>query len=107
MMLRKTPLVVGTILSALAAVSAVDRASAQLDRHYIVEHDWPFLSHPSEPLSRTTNLPSATSRQRIEPPHNPVPQPPTPALTRDMRGMPYIGGRGVRGSGMNDGRGRR
>ena len=99
MTLRKTSIALGTAVVALAAASVADTASAQAPNRVggttnVIPFDDPIFRGP-----------------RIEPPHNPVPQPPTSALNRDMRGSPDKGGgRGMRGMGggrMNGGMRRR
>jgi hypothetical protein len=87
MTLRKTCLAAGTILTALAAISAVDSASAvnfgnRGDIGYI--DGGGFLYRAPQP-----SLPGAASR-----PSN-----------RDMRGAPNMGGRGMRGMGGGRGNG--
>jgi hypothetical protein len=92
MRLRKPSLALATAVVALAAVGAVDNASAGFRRDELrgILLGETTLRAPQP----NQNLPGATSR-----PSN-----------RDMRGMPYMGGRGMRGTGggrMNGGKGRR
>jgi hypothetical protein len=127
-MIRTTSIALVTIITALGGASAIDSASAEFpasadeQRNQFVRAPSanrsgnPLINEVINPIDRLNpasrpkqSLPSATSRQRIEPPHNPVPQP--PALNRDMRGTPSMGGRGgvrgLSGGRMNGGMGRR
>ena len=87
MTLRKITIALGSAVVALTAASLADSASAQAPnrgggRTIVTPFDDPFFRAP-----------------RIEPPHNPVPQPPTSALNRDLRGTPPMVGPGMRGMG--------
>jgi len=88
MTVRKSSLALGAIIAALAAASTVDSASAGFiyDGYYGSRGGFSYYSLYRAPQP-SQSLPGATSQ-----PSN-----------SDLRGMPYMGGRGMRGD-MGGGR---